>query len=152
MAVISNPRKVFAFSIQFAGLNEFLAQEVVVPDMEIEPVEHGEFNRLVKTGGLYKVGMLTIDKISPADQLDNWVWSWFRQVQDGLAGRGGLPSNYYRAGSVVQFAPDQITPVAQWDFLEAWPTKINGLEFSRVKSENTVERIELSIGVCHKVF
>lgn len=142
---IQNPRKAFNFAIRFPGLTEWLAQSVTVPEVEIEPVEHGDANSLVKTGGLAKFGMLMVEKISSATIQDYWVWDWMDAIQNAFNGSGALPSNYKRDCTILQFAPDRTTVLLEWYCVGVWPSKINGISLSRVESQNTVESIEFCV-------
>lgn len=145
MAKVDNPRKRFQFGISIPGLNPFLAQEVKIPDVEFDMVEHGDTGFLVKTAGLKKIGMLTINKIMPSDSTDKFMWDWMKQIFDTSVGGGDLPSNYKKHTMVEQYAPDGQTVIQRWEFAGTWPQKINGVEFSRHASENTVEVIELCV-------
>lgn len=147
MAFIDNPAKEFQFRITLAGLNPFLAQEVNLPDKEVDVTEHGDTNYMVKTGGLAKIGHMMIDKICPVDFLDTPMWTWLDSVQSQLLGGGALPSVYKVGALVEQLANDGITTIKQWQLQGVWPHKINGVKFSRVSSSNTVERIELCVDI-----
>lgn len=145
MAEIANPRKKFQFGIFIPGMNQFLAQEVKLPDSEIDMVEHGDVNFDVKTGGKRKIGMLSVTKIMPADSTDNFMWSWQDQIQDIRGGGGDLPSDYKKRILVEQYGPDGLTTLQRWELIGAWPQKINGVDFSRKDSENTVETIDFCV-------
>lgn len=142
MAEIENPSKEFQFRITLPGLNSFLAQEVNLPEKDIDVVEHGDTNFLVKTGGMVKVGNLMIDKICPSDDTDDFVWDWLESIQSQDSGGGDLPSEYKTEGMVEQLGNDGITTVKAWLLSGCWPHKVNGVKFSRTSSSNTVERIE----------
>jgi phage tail-like protein len=142
---IPNPRKNFNFSIQVPGLNPFLAQQVDIPDFDIDVVEHGDANFLVKTGGMQKYGTCKVSKISTATAPDNWVWDWMFQVQDVFAGGGDLPSNYKRSVVIEQFSNDGVTVINTWVLYGCWPSKINGVNFRRKESDNTMEEIEFCV-------
>lgn len=145
MAVIENPRKQFNFSILCAGLNPFLAQNVNTPDYSLEVATHGDANYKVKTAGLPDIGTLMIEKISPATAPDNWVWIWIRDIQNTFTGGGQLPSNYKRTIEIQQYSNDGVTILNRWMLYGCWPSKINGVEFKRLGSENTLENLELQV-------
>lgn len=145
MAEINNPRKTFHFSILIAGLNPFLAQEVTTPDVDTEQVHHGDTNFDVKTAGRVKIGNAHINKISTAYLPDNWVWLWHLQCMNTTTGGGLIPALYWRDIIVTEFAIDGRTVINTHTWLNCWPTKINGYEFKRMESANTIEKIELSV-------
>lgn len=152
MAHIANPRKNFNFTIRIPGMDEWLAQKVTIADVEIDQVEHGDANYDVKTGGRIKYGNIMVEKISTATGPDNFIWVWIRQVQNAKTGGGQLPSIYKRVIEVIEYSNDNITPVGIHTIEGVWPTKINGIELSRVTSENTIESIEFSADIQDKTF
>lgn len=145
MAKIDNPRKEFQFNVVIPGLNPFLCQKAKLPDLDYDIVEHGDTGHLIKTAGLVKLGKFSIDKIVPSDLIDGFIWNWARPIRDFRTGGGLLPSMYKRFVMVEQFGNDGLTVVQRWQLVGAWPSKINGIEFSRTSSENTVEAIEFEV-------
>jgi phage tail-like protein len=145
MAEISNPHKKFQFSIFLMGMNPFLAQKVKLADRDIDQVEHGEGNHLVKTAGMLKLGNVTIDKISNSSIPDKLMWAWIHSIQDEFTG-GGAPPAIYKLGMQVQkLATDGATVIGTWNYIGAWPCKINGVELDRMSSDNTIESLEFSV-------
>lgn len=153
MAKIKNPRKSFLFSISFPThpINTYLAQKVTLPDVEVEKVSHGDLNRDVKTAGRVTVGDLIIEKLSTTGGSDTWAFDWLSACQDMLLGGGNVPSDYWTTMVVKELAEDGETVLNEWVLSEVWPCKINGLEFDRTSSENTVEHAEFSVGTIDKL-
>lgn len=151
MAIIENPRKQFNFSIFAPGLNPFLAQKVTIPDIETDVVTHGDTNYLVKTGGIQKVGNLVIEKIAQATGPDSWVWAWIFQVQDTFIGGGLLPIIYKKTIEIQHFSVDGITVIDRWVCYGCYPSKVNGIELSRVDSNNTMENCEFQVDRVRKI-
>ena len=145
MANIANPRKQFNFSVSTPGLNPFLAQKVTIPGFEIDITPHGDTNFDVKTGGRHKFENIMIDKISSATAPDNYIWDWMQEIQDVFVGGGLLPSIYKRTVEIQQFSTDGITVLNRWRCFGCWPCKINGVEFDRLGSDNTMESFELCV-------
>lgn len=145
MAQVTNPRKLFQFTILIAGMNPFLAQEVKLPDMDIDPVSHGDTNYDVKTAGRVTYGNLVISKLCPTIPFDSGFLNDMRLVQSTTLGGGAIPELYKKICTVIQFANDGKTPIQTWVYEGVWPSKINGIEFGRTKSENTIETIEFSV-------
>lgn len=145
MAKINNPRKAFQFQIYIPGINPFLCQDVTTSDNELVQVEHGDTNYDVKTAGKVKLGNLMVKKICDSTPLDQAVWIWIKRIQNTLTGGGDLPSQYKATIRVDQYAPDGVTTLKSWFYEGCWPTKINGVELSRMKSENTIEDIQFSV-------
>lgn len=145
MAKVNNPRKHFQFNILVPGLNPFLCQEVKMPDVDYDSTPHGDTNFEVKTAGMKKIGTLQITKICPADAPDRFVWNWFSLIGNTLTGGGALPSVYKKSIIIEQLGPDGFSVLQRWEWHGAWPRKINGVEFSRTSSANTVEVIEFEV-------
>ena len=145
MANVANPRKQFNFDISSPGVNSFLCQKVTIPDFEIDVVAHGDTNYDVKTGGRHKYGALMIEKIASATVSDIYIWVWMQEIQDVILGGGILPFLYKRTIEVTQFSTDGILVLNSWVMKGCWPSKINGLEYNRLGSENTLESIEIQV-------
>lgn len=145
MAEIANPHKKFQFSIFLFGMNPFLAQKVTLADRELDQVEHGEGNHLIKTAGLVKIGNMTVDKIFNASLPEKIIWAWINSIQNEFTGGGLIPEAYKKAVQVQLLSTNMRTPVKTWNYIGAWPCKINGIELDRVSSDNTIESIEFSI-------
>lgn len=145
MANIENPKKQFNFQIFLPAMNPFLAQKVTLPDFSADVVEHGDFNYLVKTGGINKVGTLNIEKISSALFPDSQFFNWIQTIQNAMVGSGALPSSYKTTITVEHYAPDGFTVLDRYIMEGCWPSKLNGVELSRVDSGNTMESIEMQV-------
>jgi len=153
MAHVDNPRKGFNFSIDFPlfPINPFLAQEVDIPEVEVDQVEHGDSNHSIKTGGRKKVGNIKIKKILTTTGPDNYFWDWMILVQDFIAGGGLIPTAYKRAIVITELAEDGLSVINTWDCTGCWPTKINGQSHKRLASDNTIEELELSCDIIDKL-
>lgn len=145
MAKVNNPRKAFQFTILIPGIAPFLCQTVKTPDNELDSDEHGDTNHKIKTAGMMNYGTLSITKIVDAVGLDNYIWNWQKRIQNPMTGGGELPSQYKIPVAVEQYAPDGLTVLKRWTYEGCWPKRINGIDFSRVQSGNTVESIEFEV-------
>lgn len=144
-AKIANPRKQFQFQITIPGLNPFLCQIVKAPDTEFDTVEHGDTGWLVKTAGLKKFGKLTIEKICPADDVDTYFFDLQNQILNTDQGGGLLPSDYKMPILVEEYSSDGVTVLERNTYRGCWPDKVNGKDFSRKGSENTIQMIEFNV-------
>lgn len=149
MAII-NPRKKFKFRVTFLTLPKlvpFAVQDITLGDNEIEPVEHGFGNTVLKTAGIVKPGNITLSRIMGASvgTVSGEFWEWARIAQDAATQSGGDPETYKRVLQVDELANDGQTALDTWYAAGCWPTKINGREYSRTDSANTVETIELCV-------
>ncbi len=149
MALV-NPRKQFKFRVTFMTLPQlvpFAVQELTLGDNEIEPVEHGFGNTVLKTAGIVKPGSITLNRImgAAAPTASGEFWEWARIAQDAATLSGGDPDTYKRVLQVDELANDGQTALDTWYAYGCWPTKINGRSFNRTDSANTVESIELAV-------
>lgn len=144
-AKVNNPRKQFQFNIIIPGLNPFLCQDVKSPDVDFDVAEHGDTNFMVKTAGMKKIGTITLAKISPAEFIDNYFDNWGLLIQNTRTGGGALPQEYKRTIIIEQYANNGITVIKRWICSGCWPSKFNGIDFSRRSSDNTLENIELQV-------
>jgi len=145
---ITNPRKKFKYRVTILpapALEPFAVQEITSPDLEIEEIEHGAGNTYIKTAGMIKVGKGTISRILSADKVSGEIWEWARLAQDALTQSGGDPSVYKRVVQVDELANDGQTALDTWYWIGAWPSMINGREYSATDSANTVESFELTV-------
>lgn len=144
---ITNPHKKFQFKIELGLLDNFLAQEVTIPEAGADVVEHGDMNFIVKTAGIMKYGTLKINKLfsNNPDALNTLMMDWVKGCQNVFTGGGDIPDDYKIRARIIQLANDGITPRAVWEFEGLWPSKVNDIELSRVSSENTIESVEFQI-------
>jgi len=148
---IKNPRKKFNFKITIMDrpdIQSFGAQDVTMPETNIEPVEHGEGNTTYKSPGLFSTGVLTVDHIIPTDtNFNDFFFNLQLAAQDPLNGNTGHPELYelmIRVDEVVWV--NNVAVPTSTRFLEGcWVTKINGREYSATASENVVESLEFAV-------
>lgn len=145
MAQIANPHKKFQFSVFIAGMNPFLAQKVTTADREVDIVEHGEGNHLIKTAGMVKLGTVKIEKMLSGSFPDRLIWAWIAIVQNEVTGGGAIPEIYKKAIQIQRLATNGVDPIGIWNYVGAFPFKINGVELDRLSSDNTIESIEFSV-------
>jgi phage tail-like protein len=154
MAKISNPRKTFRFSIVITDpsgviMEPFLVQEVNHPDVDVEPVSHGDVNFDIKTPGRVQIGNATINKLMRTTGADNYIWNWRLLCQ--MEGVGGMvPDSIKRDIIVTELAEGGDNIINTWRWIGCWPTKINGQGQNRQESENTIEAVEFSVDEVQK--
>lgn len=144
-AKVPNPRKQFLFTIFMPGLDPFLAQEVKQPDDEFDVAEHGDVGHDIKTAGKRKLSNLSVTKILPSTTLDTYMRNWRNRIRNFITGGGELPSTYKTAIIIEEYSADGITVLERHVYGGCWPQKVNGRDFSRKGSDNTVETLEFSV-------
>lgn len=153
MAQISNPRKKFLWQVTFVKhpLNPFLFQNLTLPEVSIDQVEHGDINHSIKTGGRVVVGNLTCEKLETTSGSDVWMWAWLMSVQDLLIGGGLTPKQYKETVKIDELAEDGVSVLNSWICQGVWPTKVNGQNLDRMSSDNTLESLEFSVDEVEKI-
>jgi len=151
MAII-NPRKKFNFRINILPLPiipTFSVQMVTLGESAIDITEHGFGNTIHKTGGLIKVGNLTLERLLEGETslVSTALWQWHWKVQNPVTQTGGNPIDYKRVIKIDELAVGLGDPIAlnTWFAIGAWPATINGREFDRTSSDNLVDSVEFAI-------
>lgn len=117
----TDPLVGFHFKIEVQGKISGFFTEISGLGSETEVIEHkvvtpGAQEVVQKIPGRLKWGDITLKRGITAE-MD--AWNWRKMVEDGDI--QGARAN----GSITMF-DQSLTPVAQWDFENAWPVKITG--------------------------
>ena len=139
-----NPRKRYAWTVEFENLEPVLVQKVKIPTLTVEAAEHGFSNILVKTGGMVKVGDIELNKLMFQDKNENWAYSWLKQVSDPETGTVGTPSQYKRNGYIIHYDTDMESVLEKWQVFGCWPKEIEKDELDKSSSDNLMEKVILS--------
>jgi phage tail-like protein len=117
-----DPLVSFSFSLDIQGIVGGFFSEVSGLGSETEVIDHkvmaqGAKSEIIrKIPGRMKWGDITL-KRGITDIMD--VWNWRKMVEDGDI--GGARKN----GSIMMYN-QSMELVAQWDFVNAWPSKVSG--------------------------
>ena len=129
----------FHFQIEVQGQVTGYFTEVSGLGSEHEIVEHKVVNEkgvevVLKVPGRLKWENITLKRGITSDMQ---IWEWRKMVENGDV--KGARSN----GSVTMF--DQaLTPVARWEFQNAWPVKVTGPSVKSDSNEIGVEELTLA--------
>lgn len=145
-----NTVKAFSYALEADGLDQFLVQEMTLPEVEVATVEHFSTTSATKTAGLVSISDMEIKKIKLADSADNWAWDWIQAVQNPLTGTGGLPSDYKRNLVVREFDAAGRT-TNRWILYGCWVKKVSTSTHNRAASENVIETVTFSVDSILKV-
>ncbi len=151
MAKIANPRKVFNFRIEIAGFDQFLAQTVEIPEIELEVTEHGDTNHSIKTAGRIKIGDITMEKLKPTLLPDNMFWTWLHAAQNILLGGGLLPINYKQIIIIKEMDTTGLIALNRWLCEGVFPKKISQNKLDRMSSDNVLETVVFSVDRCYRL-
>ena len=145
-----NTVKTFNFAIEADGLDQFLVQEMTIPEVEIASVQHFTSNSATKTAGLVSVSDLEATKIKLSDAADNWAWDWLNTAQNHVVGTGALPADYKR-NIVVREMNAAGRTVNRWILYGCWVRKVATSTHNRAASENVLETVTFSEDAIQKV-
>lgn len=137
MARESDPLVGFHFALDIAGKVQGYFTEVSGLGSEHEVIDH----KIVKDGkeivqklpGRLKWGDITLKRGITA-QMD--IWSWRKTVEDGKV--ADARSN----GSIIMLNAE-LSPVAQWDFVNGWPSKVTGPQLQADSNAFGVEEVTI---------
>lgn len=132
----NDPYRNFRFKVAIDGIQVAGFSEVTIPDSTTDPVEYREgidapYQR--KLSGLTKYGNITLKK-GLTDSMDLYNWRLSVEQKGALSNRKNL--------SLI-LIDEEGNEKAQWDVVEAWPTKYSSSGFSAKANEVVIETLEL---------
>lgn len=124
----------FSFSVDVPGVTNVFFTEVDGLGSETEVIEHKVVTKsgqeiIRKVPGRLKWGDITLKRGVTAN-MD--IYDWRKMVEDGKV------KEARKDGSVIMYNQEG-TEVARWNFIAAWPSKING---PSVKADDNAVSIE----------
>lgn len=132
----NDPYRNFRFRVVISGIQVAGFSEVTIPDSTTDPVEYREgtdptYQR--KLSGLTKYGNVTLKK-GITDSLDLYKWKKSVEEVGALSNRKDL--------SLI-LIDEAGAEKAQWDIVEAWPTKYAPSGLSAKANEVLIETLEI---------
>lgn len=130
--------KQFQYSIEIEGLEQFLAQELTLPDVTVDEVEHGEGNIVVRTPGMMKFGDLTVSKLVASTVSDTWASDLIRQINNPDTNTGQPVTTIFK--TVVIRLKDIAGNVKKtYELFDCWIKQKTGISLSSTTSDNIIE-------------
>lgn len=138
MAIAEDPLVSAWFSLEFQGQVGGAFRECTGLGSENEVVEEksaGPDGKLIlkKIPGRMKYNNITL-KRGITSAMD--MWKWRKLVEEGKI------SEARKNGSVVMYSSDG-KPVARWDLVNAWPSKLTGPAANATNNEIGIEELEI---------
>ena len=130
-----DPYKNFNFRVEIDGVTVAGFSECSGLTSEVEVIEYreGQDSTVRKLPGLAKFSDITLKRgITGSDDLQNW----YRNILNGQTDR--------RSGAVI-LLDDQKNEVVRWNFVGAFPRKLEGPHLNAQGNEVAIETIELSV-------
>jgi phage tail-like protein len=137
MASNVDPGGSFSFYLELDSVLSGSFREVTGMGSEHEVIEHkesgpkGEFV-VHKVPGRMKWGDVTL-KRGITKSMD--IWDWRQKVEEGKVG------DARRNGSIIMYAQGTQDPIARWEFVNAWPSKVTGPSFNAQSNEIGIEEL-----------
>lgn len=150
MAKVAHTRKSFQFRIELSGVDQFEVQKVTLPEIEIDAVEHGDTNRVIKTPGMIKTGDLVFEKVRPLGN-DMYAWDRLSMAQNPLTGGGELPIVVKHPIIIKEMDTTGMVTLNKWVCSGCWIKKISSSDLDRTSSDNIIETITFSVDECIRV-
>jgi phage tail-like protein len=135
----SDPLVGFHFTLEVSGKVTGYFTEIGGMGSEHELIEHKVVNAtgieiVQKIPGRLKWGDITL-KRGITSQMD--MWAWRKMVEDGnIVGA--------RANGSITMLDEALKPVAQWDFVNGWPTKVTGPSLTSDSNAFGVEEMTIA--------
>lgn len=137
MARETDPLVGFHFQLDLGGVVAGYFTEISGLGSENEVVEHkvveGGKQKVQKIPGRLKWGDITLKRGITA-QMD--IWTWRKQVEDGMVDAA-------RTNGSIIMLDQELTPIAQWDFENAWPSKVSGPQVQSDSNNYGVEELTI---------
>jgi len=135
----SSPYSNYNFIILIDGARIGGFSEVSGLSTETDVVEYREGSdpnaAARKIPGLHKVSDITLKRGIIAG--DTSLWDWRQMVVDGDA------EGARRSGSIIMYDENNV-PMAEWEFKNAWPSKIEGPSLNADGNEVAIESLTLA--------
>ncbi len=126
----------YKFKVEIDGIITAAFSEVTIPDVSTEATEYREGTDPPtprKLSGLIKYGNITLKK-GITDSLE--LYNWWKLVETGGASKA-------RKNLSLILVDEEDTDKAQWDIIQAWPSKYDSSDFSAKGNEVMVETLEI---------
>lgn len=133
MARETDPLVGFHFMLDLEGVAAGYFTEIAGLGSENEVVDHGTYQITQKIPGRLKWGDITFKRGITAS-MD--IWKWRRMVEEGKVDEA-------RTNGSIIMLDQELTPVARWDFENAWPSKISGPQLQSDSTNYGVEELTI---------
>jgi len=137
-ALTGDPIVSFNFLVQIGDKITGYFTEVGGVGNETEVTEHkivgsGDREAVRKIPGRLKWGDITLKR---GITMNMDLWDWRKLVEEGKIDKA-------RTNGSILMCDQMGVPVAQWDFIAAWPSKISGPQFQADSSAVGVEEVTI---------
>jgi len=131
-----DPYRNFKFRVEIEGIQVAGFADATIPDSTTKSVDYREGTDLPhqrKLSGLTEYASITLKK-GITDSMDLYYWK--KQVEDA----GAIKA---RKSISLILVDEEGNDKAQWNILEAWPTKYDPSDFSAKANDVVIETLEI---------
>lgn len=137
MIIVAYPFKKYNYQVIIDGVPEAGFSEVSAADVTVEPIEYREGNSKVNTvgklAGLAKYGNVTLKwGVSASMIFVQWITD------------AGLGDTQRKKVTIALMDDKNAEIIAQWELVNAWPTKYTAPDLKATDNEVAFESIELA--------
>ena len=136
MAERKDPYRNFNFVVEIDGIKQAGFSDCSGFGASTDPIEYregGDNTTVRKMPGVTKYTNITL-KWGITDSRE--LYDWYRDVVKGKVVR--------KTGSIVLYDVDGITEKVRWNFVNAWPTKWDGPDFTAKGNDIAIETLEIA--------
>ena len=136
MAERKDPYRNYNFVVEIDGIKQAGFSDCSGFGASTDPIEYregGKNEATRKLPGQTKYPNITL-KWGITDSRE--LYDWYRDIVKGKVVR--------KTGSIVLYDLDGITEKVRWNFVNAWPTKWDGPDFSAKANDIAIETLELA--------
>jgi len=134
----NDPLQASRFTLQIDGITAAQFNEVTIPDISSDPIEWRTGDdppTFRKIPGLIKYGNIVL-KSGVTDSLD--LYNWYK---DAILDQG---FNDARKAVQILVNNEKGEPIAEWDFVECWPTKYDSPDLNAKDDNFAIETLEIA--------
>lgn len=138
-------RQKWQFGVEIDGFLAWTFRRGDMPKINFEKVEFGPAGSRwnSKAAGRAEFPDLTFEKGQPQEAVDSSLVDWVNQVVSIALHSGGVPSDYMRAISVVEYDIEG-AEIRRWNLKNAWPSEVDWGEGDGESSDYNMESLTLT--------
>lgn len=142
-------RQKWQFGVEIDGFLSMYFKRSDLPKMNFEKVEFAPGGSIwnFKAAGRAEFPDISMEKGQPQEDLDSSILDWMNQCVAVAAHSGGVPSDYMRQASVVEFDREG-NEIRRWNLKNAWIAEADWGEGDGESSDYNLE----SITICYDFF
>ena len=140
-----NPARAFKFRADILGVPSLYFQEIVVPKISIDQINHAQNGMEIKTSGIRRIDDATLKYIKPLEDQENVLINWMEQANSSITGGSYLAQTYKKRVVINIMDPTGIVAQIKYILEGAWPKEQSWDGFKANESTSVMETLMLSV-------